>query len=160
MKILLAVDGSTCSDRAVEEVARLPWPAGSEVKVLNAIGAPIVPGVEPWALPPTYFEDLEKESLKGAQAVVDRAILRLKEGEDRSLKVMSEIVQGSPKSAILEMANGWGADLIVVGSHGFGAWHRLLLGSVSHAIALHAKCSVEIVRCREALEERTKERGS
>jgi nucleotide-binding universal stress UspA family protein len=160
MKILLAVDGSTCSDRAVAEAARLPWPAGSEVKVLNVIGVPIVPGVEPWALPPTYFEDLDKESMKGAQAVVDRAVSKLKEREDILLKVTSEIVQGSPKSAILEVSDGWGADLIVVGSHGYGAWYRLLLGSVSHAIALHAKCSVEIVRCREAHVESAKEPGS
>ena len=38
------------------------------------------------------------------------------------------------------------ADLIVVGSHGYGVWDRFLLGSVSQAVALHAKCSVEIVR--------------
>lgn len=38
------------------------------------------------------------------------------------------------------------ADLIVVGSHGYGAVKRVMLGPVSHAVSLHAKCSVEIVR--------------
>lgn len=149
MKILLAVDGSSCGNRAVEEVARRPWPTGSEVKVLNVIETPVVPGVEPWALPPSYFEDLEKESRKKAQAVVDGAVTKLKAGEDRSLKVTGEMVEGTPKGAILEIADSWGADLIVLGSRGLGALRRFLLGSVSHAVALHAKCSVEIVRCPE-----------
>jgi nucleotide-binding universal stress UspA family protein len=48
---------------------------------------------------------------------------------------------------ILEEAERWQADLIVVGSHGFGPVKRRLLGSVSQAIALHAHYSVEIVRC-------------
>jgi nucleotide-binding universal stress UspA family protein len=47
---------------------------------------------------------------------------------------------------IVEEAERWGADLIVMGSRGLGAWNRLLLGSVSSAVVHHAKCSVEIVR--------------
>jgi nucleotide-binding universal stress UspA family protein len=58
----------------------------------------------------------------------------------------TKIVEGTPKSAILEEAERYGADLIMVGAHGFGAVARLLLGSVSQALALHAPCSVEIVR--------------
>jgi nucleotide-binding universal stress UspA family protein len=49
---------------------------------------------------------------------------------------------------ILDEAERWGADLIVVGSHGYRAWERFLLGSVSQAVVSHAKCSVEVVRCR------------
>lgn len=47
---------------------------------------------------------------------------------------------------ILEKAEEWDADLIVVGSQGQGALSRLLLGSVSQYLATHAKCSVMIVR--------------
>ena len=43
MKILLAVDGSPCSDAAVEEIARRPWPEGSSVKVLTAYELPTPP---------------------------------------------------------------------------------------------------------------------
>ena len=43
----------------------------------------------------------------------------------------------------------WKADLIVVGSHGYPTWERLLLGSVSQAVVSHAKCSVEVVRLPE-----------
>ena len=48
-------------------------------------------------------------------------------------------------------AKKWGADLIVLGSHGYRGLQRFLLGSVSHAVVAHAPCSVEIVRKREAI---------
>ena len=58
---------------------------------------------------------------------------------------------------ILDEAQRWGADLIVVGSHGYRAWERFLLGSVSQMVVSHAKCSVEVVRCPEAAREATRE---
>jgi len=53
---------------------------------------------------------------------------------------------GIPKVVIIDDAKKWGADLIVVGSHGRTGLDRFLLGSVSEAVARHAACSVEIVR--------------
>jgi nucleotide-binding universal stress UspA family protein len=46
----------------------------------------------------------------------------------------------------MDEAEKWGPDLIVLGSHGYSGWRRFLLGSVSHAVATHEHCSVEIVR--------------
>ena len=62
------------------------------------------------------------------------------------MKITSAVPDGPPKRVILEEAEAFGADLIVLGSHGYGAFERFLLGSVSQSVALHAKCSVEIVR--------------
>jgi nucleotide-binding universal stress UspA family protein len=62
------------------------------------------------------------------------------------LKVTHVLREGWPKEAIHDEAELWGADLIVVGSHGYGSIRRLFLGSVSFAIATNASCSVEIVR--------------
>jgi nucleotide-binding universal stress UspA family protein len=53
---------------------------------------------------------------------------------------------------ILDEAESWRADLIVEGSHGYSAWKRFLLGSVSQAVVIHANCSVEVVRCAAAEE--------
>jgi nucleotide-binding universal stress UspA family protein len=55
---------------------------------------------------------------------------------------------GSPARVVLEKADAWRPDLIVVGSHGHSALGRLLLGSVSHKIVTDAPCSVRIARAR------------
>ncbi len=146
MKILLAVDGSAYSDAAVEEVLRRPWPPDSEVKVITAAEMPVPVGIEPWAASPEYFENLEKSARGAAKAVIESALLRLKTITDKTLKISSVIIQGPPRQVIVDEAESWGADLILMGSHGRGAWNRLLLGSVSSAVVHHAKCSVEVVR--------------
>jgi len=63
------------------------------------------------------------------------------------------VLVGMPREAILEEAERWQADLIVMGSHGYGAWRGLLLGSVSRAVVTQAKCSVEVVHRRQAHED-------
>jgi nucleotide-binding universal stress UspA family protein len=145
MKILLAIDGSPCSDAAVEEVARRPWPEGSLVKVLTAFEMPMPPTAETWALPLTYFEEIEAGLRKQGENIVNRAIQQLK--SNKALSVDAVLAPGSPRPVILDEAEDWGADLIVLGSHGYSAWKRFLLGSVSQAVVSHAKCSVEVVRC-------------
>jgi nucleotide-binding universal stress UspA family protein len=61
--------------------------------------------------------------------------------------VTGSVLEGNPEDAILEEAERWQTDLIVVGSHGYGPIKRRVLGSTSQAIARNAHCSVEIVRC-------------
>jgi nucleotide-binding universal stress UspA family protein len=151
MKILLAIDGSPCSDAAVEEVSRRPWPEGSSIKVLTTFELPSPPTPEGWALPYSYFEEMDLALRKQAENIVERAIEKLKSTRN-TISVDARIVPGSPKSVILDEAEDWRADLIVVGSHGYRAWERFLLGSVSQSVVSHAKCSVEVVRCRSAVE--------
>ena len=62
------------------------------------------------------------------------------------LKVIAALEVGDAKSRILDVAEEWHADLIVLGSHGRKGVNRFLMGSVSEAVARHACCSVEIVR--------------
>lgn len=146
MKILLAVDGSPYSDAAVEEVKKRPWPPHSEVKVITAVEIPMIIGVglEPW--PMNYYEELQKSARETARTIMDNAMRGLSEISDKTLKISQEIIDGPPRQVIVDEAEGWGADLIVMGSRGLGVWNRLMLGSVSSAVVHHAPCSVEIVR--------------
>jgi nucleotide-binding universal stress UspA family protein len=148
MKILLAVDGSVCSDVAVEEVGRRPWPDGSSVKVLSAFELPMPPTPEGWALPANYFEEMDVAVQKQARNIVDRALDKLKSRANQTISLEGALLPGPPGAVILDEAESWGADLIVVGSHGYRAWERFLLGSVSQSVVSHAKCSVEVVRCK------------
>lgn len=146
MRILLAVDGSPCSETAVDEVASRPWPSNSELRIVSAFQIQLSPTPEVWAIQPEYYDEMERVVREQTQRVVDAGAARLKKALGQSLNVTGQVLQGSPQSAILEEAEQWKADLIVVGSHGYGTWHRLVLGSVSQAVVLHAKCSVEVVR--------------
>ncbi len=146
MRILLATDGSEYSDAAVDEIARRPFPKGSEVRILSVFELPTFPIAVPWA--GVDFEDeIQKQAQAMARKVVKSAERKLRAGrEGAKLKVSTRVVEGLPKQAILDEADAFKADLIVVGSHGRGRIERFLLGSVSLAIVTHATCSVEIVR--------------
>jgi nucleotide-binding universal stress UspA family protein len=150
MKILLAIDGSLCSDAAVEEVARRPWPEGSSVKVLTALDLPLPPTPEAWALPVNYFQEMDLALRRQGENIVDHALEKLK--SNKTFLADAAIVPGPPRTVILDEAESWGADLIVLGSHGYSGWQRFLLGSVSQGVVSHAKCSVEVVRCSPAEE--------
>ena len=147
MKILVAADGSPCSDAAVEEVARRPWPDGSSIRVLTAFEPVTPPTPEAWAMPMTYVEEMDSALREQARSTVTQALDKLKPKLPKTIDTEGRIAPGSPRSVILEEADDWGADLIVVGSHGYRAWERFLLGSVSQSVVSHAKCSVEVVRC-------------
>ncbi len=146
MRILIAVDGSPFSDDALEEVARRPWPAGAKVLVLTAFEAPIAATPDIWTLPSDYFAQVEQSVRLRAESVVERAVAKLSAALGPDIAVKGKVVTGAAKRVILDEAEKWKADLIVVGSHGYPAWERLLLGSVSQAVVSHAKCSVEVAR--------------
>lgn len=152
MKILLAVDGSVCGEKALEELATRPWPEGSEVCVLSAIHLPMTPTPETWALPNSYYAQAEKIGRDHADEVVKNAIARLSEtntNREVPLTLVGQALIGHAEETIIGTAKEWGADLIVLGSHGYRGFRKFLLGSVSQAVASHAPCSVEIVRAHE-----------
>lgn len=142
MRIMLATDGSAYSGAAVDELASRPVPLDSQVLVISVVELPSFP----WAFPGGGV-DFDQQMQQTARAAVEEAVRRLKAGpESRKMSITSKVVSGPPKRVILEEADAYGAELIMIGSHGRGAWDRLLLGSVSQTVAAHAKCSVEIVR--------------
>jgi nucleotide-binding universal stress UspA family protein len=138
LKILFATDGSECSQAAVRSVAERPWPQGSEVKVITVIESRI-------SLLMSERGELERGPHKrdDAQAMIAEAERSI---AGAGLSVSSDLREGNPKEEIIEYARSWKADLVVVGSHGRRGLKRLLLGSVSEAVATHAPCSVEVIR--------------
>lgn len=149
MRILLATDGSEWSEAAVREVAERLWPAGSIVEVVSVVGPSFV-GTHPFApIAPDVYGEIERGLRDAAEAAVTRAEAELLRNQTADLRVETRVLVGPPGPMIREEADRWGADLVVVGSHVRGAVERFLLGSVSTAVALHAPCSVEIVRSRD-----------
>jgi nucleotide-binding universal stress UspA family protein len=142
MKILLPTDGSRYSVTAVRSVAARPWPQGSEMKVVSVVDETL-PVADSWYTEGEWLEHQLAEKVKECEEAlsVNTQILAA-----TGLRVTSELLKGGVRWRLLDEASHWGANLIVVGSHGRRGIKRLLLGSVSEELALHANCSVEIVR--------------
>ena len=140
MRILLAIDDSECSRAAVEAVADRTL--RKEVRVLHVV-PPVKPLVGELGAQMEDASAWEEAELTQGKALVDEVAQRLRAAH---LNVSTAVEQGDPKSTILDHAEQWHADVIVLGSHGRKGIDRFLLGSVSEAVARHAPCSVEIVR--------------
>ncbi|NOT60204.1 MAG: universal stress protein [Acidobacteria bacterium] len=149
MKVLVAVDGSESSKAAVASVAARPWPAGTEIKILAVAELHIMPTPEFGMLPASYYEQAAEAAHELAAAAIKSAADIIQQRTTAGLTVSTDTKTGFAKSVILDEAERWGADLVVVGSHGYKGVQRFLLGSVSAAIAAHAPCSVEIVRVKK-----------
>lgn len=144
--ILLATDGSIYSKAATEEVARMSFPHNTVVRIIYIYEkARLISSMGPMGVMEEYYYETDRDSVKvGEHAIANASKILLKQNQE--LTITSAVIEGIPKSAILDEAEKIEADLIIVGSHGYGAIKRFLLGSVSQAVALHAKCSVLIVR--------------
>ena len=146
MKILLATDGSAHSKEMVKEFAGRTFTLNTKVRIISAYErSPHIMYIDPIGVANEYYTIADKYLLKSAEAAIENAATILRKIKPK-LSVSTSVIEGSPKVVILEEAEKFGANLIVVGSHGHGVVAGFLLGSVSQAVALHAKCSVEIIR--------------
>ena len=144
MHVLVPTDGSACAEGALRAVAARPWPEGTEIRVVCVPEVPVLAGAYPYYPPEVVLEVATANEEHAREAVQKGAAILRKTG----LCVSEEIMEPreSPVRAILGMADMWNADLIVVGSHGRRGFDRYVIGSVSESVALHAHCSVEVVR--------------
>jgi len=153
MQILVATGGSECSRVAVLRTAERPWPAGSVFRVLSVedlmvAETPMAAYSPATIYPASLLEELLADArTRAVKAVDDTRQVLLKAG----LKVLDQqpVPACDPRVAILGAAEAWPADLVIVGSHGRRGLDRLLMGSVAESVAVHAKCSVEVV-CRNS----------
>jgi nucleotide-binding universal stress UspA family protein len=153
MKVLFATDGSDSSEGAARAVADQPWPPGSLFKVVSV--QELVPAgnhMDAASLSPVYpaslLERWTTEARERANAAVETAKETLRRA-GLALDAGNATPFGEPRSVILDLAKEWDADLIVVGSHGRRGLDRFLLGSVSESVAIHAPCSVRVVRASQ-----------
>jgi nucleotide-binding universal stress UspA family protein len=143
MKLLIAIDGSEFSQAALNNVIARPWNPGTEVKVLHVVEPPsLLIGREMGPYDPE-FETVWKALREQAKELVEKAAEKLRTA---GFQVSTHLVEGNPKSQIIDAANEWHADMIILGSHGWSGLNRFLMGSVSEGVVRHAHCSVEIIR--------------
>lgn len=145
MKVMIATDGSDFSSAAIAEACRvIIKPVDTEVLIVSVYENAYPIMAEPFAISAEYYqrvEDAVRELCEQHLSEAEKAI----RDKFPDIKVTTEVLIGPPDQQIVERAKEWGAELIVVGSHGRGFWGRLL-GSVSNGVVHHAPCSVLVVR--------------
>lgn len=145
MKVLLAIDGTKQSDAAVQMIFKLNFDDDSELRIISIVdmAVPIAMDQYDGYVPSTL--ELETFAKEKAESILEETKSLIKENYPKIL-ITTEVLLGSPDSRIVEKAEEIQADLIVVGSHGYNRWERLLLGSVSDSVVHHSPCSVLVVR--------------
>jgi len=145
IRVLIGVDGSDNSKAAVRAVAGRVWPSGTQVRVVGVFdpriklaAATTLEGTLPAAVEEEYRRSLP-EAVHGAARDLAKTGLRAEQ--------FSPV--GNPAETLLADAEDWGADCIFLGARGITGLDRIMLGSVSSAVAPRAHCSVEIVRSGE-----------
>jgi len=150
MKIILATDGTKHGEAAAEAVKKFALSGTDSVHIVTVVDMAVPLGIDVYSgyLPDTT--EIEKAARDHADKVISSTTEMLKaEFANDPPAISSDVLFGSPDSRIVETAEELSADLIILGSHGYNRWERLLLGSVSDSVVHHAHCSVLIVRDAE-----------
>ncbi|MCG7844804.1 MAG: universal stress protein [Methanomassiliicoccales archaeon] len=136
LRLLVAVDGSVHSDKALRKAALLATTAPSYV-----MSVVYVVEVREFAslVAEVSTEEMEAEGRKVLQESME---ILTSEGLDAT----THLLHGPPVSKILEFAETFHPDMIVTGSRGMGATKGALIGSVSSSLSKRASTSVLIVR--------------
>jgi nucleotide-binding universal stress UspA family protein len=147
-RLLLAYDGSPGGDAALNDLRLAGLPAALEARVLTVADVwlpPETPGTAPATLAARKAHEQARAAIAAARDTAEAAAARLRDlfpGWNVSARACGD----SPAWAVLQEAETWPADLVVVGSHGRSALERFFLGSVSQKVLAEARCSVRIAR--------------
>jgi nucleotide-binding universal stress UspA family protein len=142
-RILCPVDGSSTSSRGLQEAVNLAKNQQAKLRFIHVIDTyvPIIDGVG--SLTPADMAEILEEN---AQKVIGEAKNSAKKaGVDVSSEVV-EILGRRPSHAIIEQANQWPADLIVMGTHGLRGLNRLVMGSDAENVLRHSSVPVLLVK--------------
>ncbi len=144
--IMIATDGSDQARRAADHAIAIAKAFQAKLSALAVID--IYAFMNSQA--PQYGVDLLEEERALLQKAVDEIAKKAREAG--IAKVDSSVVEGAPKTQIVQTIHDTGVDLVVVGSHGRDIIERLLLGSTSEHLIRHSPCPVLVVRPEEASE--------
>ncbi len=134
--ILVPVDGSESSDRAIDKAVTIAKLYGAEIDFLY------VANINQLAINACLSDAILEAVMKAGNVILERAIERIPEG----VTARQSAETGSPAVVILDFANEHDVDLIVMGSRGLGVVKGVLLGSVSQHLVEQAHCPVMVVK--------------
>ena len=146
-RLLLATDGSPDAERAVDFVTHSGLFDATEIQVVSVVESN--PALWTGLSPVDGMTSIEitADAMAAGERRTARALeLASAQLQGRHVTTASTQPHGDVASTIVETADAWGADVVVLGARSLGAVHRWLIGSVSRAVLHHAPMSVLIVR--------------
>jgi universal stress protein F len=139
-KILVALDGSSRSDSVLAGAIGVARAQGAKLVLMRSIGLPADLPQDLWQSSDEPLLDLLERRARTYLGECDEKVPAEVRGE-------TMVVVGSPWQAICNAARDIRADLVVIGSHGYSGFDRLL-GTTAAKVVNHAPCSVLLVRTR------------
>lgn len=137
--VLVAVDGSEHSNKAVRYACAIGPPLGAEVVLLHVV--PMVVSATP------YHDTVSDQPFLSLQKVGEDILERAKRLANQcGCEVIDMISHGDPAARIIDIAAERGVNLIIIGSRGVSGIKRLFTGSISDKVSKNASCPVMIVR--------------
>jgi len=146
MKVLVATDGSEYSLAAARSIAARPWPVGTVFKILSVEELVSMPVPVEVSSPATSLLEEAMTSARARAVEATEGTRKILVQAGLTVLGQDQNAAGDPRRIILDTAETWQADLIVLGSHGRHGLDRFLMGSVAESVAVHAHCSVVVVR--------------
>ena len=137
--ILVGVDGSESSHKAMAWAAAEAADHGAELVVLNVWEHTLLPPAGSVSVSEHYVPDPSQRTAENLRAEITQVL-----GEQPAIVVQPRLKQGTPAKVLIEESAD--ADLLVVGTRGHGGFRGLVLGSVSQHVAAYAQCPVTVVR--------------
>lgn len=137
-KILIPFDGSGPSKKAAEHALNLAKDQNAEIvglKAINLTGEVISPSDSLWDTISGDLQDKAKDILSELTALA----------EEKNVDITLELREGNPEREIVEFAEEWGADIIVMGTSGRSGFGRVLLGSTANRVIATAPCPVTVL---------------
>jgi nucleotide-binding universal stress UspA family protein len=137
-RILVGLDGSPRAAHVLQTAVLIARAQGAKLALLRSVGLP--PDV-----PQDFWKTTDEPLLEVLRKHAKQSLDELAAGAPADLIQEKDVVVGVPWQAICDTAEKTGADLVVIGSHGYAGFDRLL-GTTAAKVVNHARCSVLVVR--------------
>ena len=142
-KILVPVDGSETSALGLDEAIKIAQSHGSQLRLVHVVNEFILDCTYSAGL---YVDRVFENLRKGGQTILDQAEAAVARQGIKPDGVLIESIGGRAADLILAQAEEWGADLIVMGTHGRRGFMRLALGSDAETVVHGSTVPVMLVR--------------
>ena len=143
-RILVPIDGSTTSSKGLDEAIQLAKLTGGSLRLIHAVDIlSFATGFEPYSV---YAGDLVPRMREVGEQILAEAKVRVAASGVKVETLLFENLSMRVSELVIEQAKTWGADLIVIGTHGRRGMGRFLLGSDAEQIVRMAPVPVLLVR--------------